>query len=153
MCAGLSFHIDDIRTEELDRFFTPEEFEKQRKGDMIETFFWQHRPFLPVEEEDGIHLYDWGNREAFTKLPKTGWAKLESIQDGKWDWLSPKRVIIPGLMGYEKKKWFKTPRGIIGIKVRYHNLTRVYIVTTKADQEFLRLTGHDRMPVGKINYN
>lgn len=153
MCAGLSFHIDDVKAEELDRFFTPEEFEKQRRGDMIETFFWQNRPFLAVEEEDGVHLYDWGNRESFLKLPKTGWAKIESIQDGRWDWLAPKRVRIPCLRGYEKRKWFKTPQGLTGVKVRFHNTTRVYLVTTKADHPFINLTGHDRMPVGKIIYN
>ena len=153
MCAGISFHIDKIDPSELDRFYEPDEFEKQRKGDRLESFIWQHRPFLPVEEDDGVHLYEWGNREPFVKLPKTGWAKLESIQDGRWDWLKPQRVIIPSSMGYERKKWFKTPDGLVGMKVRYHNLTRVYLVTTKADQSFRILTGHDRMPVGKINYN
>jgi hypothetical protein len=152
MCAGLSFHIDNLNRKELDRFYTPEEFVKQRKGDILEVFFWQKRPFLPVEEEDGIHLYDWGNRDATVKLPRTGWAKLESLRDGKWDWLSPQKIIIPADRGYEKRKWFKTPRGLSGIKVRYHNLTRVYLITEKASLDFIHLTGHDRMPVGKIVY-
>jgi hypothetical protein len=152
MCAGLSFHIDNLNRKELDRFYTPEEFEKQRKGDVLSIFFWQHRPFLPVEEDGQIHLYDWGNREALLKMPKTGWARLESLRDGKWDYLSPKKVWIPASMGYEKKKWFKTPQGISGVKVRYHNSTRVYIVTEKSNQEFISLTGHDRMPIGKIVY-
>lgn len=152
MCAGLSFHIDNLNRKELSRFFTPDEFGKQRKGDSVQVFFWQHRPFLPVEEEGTLHLYDWGNREPNLKLPKTGWAKIESVRDGKWDWLSPKTVNIPSIMGYEKKKWFKTPEGLKGIKVRYHNIIRVYLVTTKADQKFLKFIGHDRQPVGKISY-
>ena len=88
-----------------------------------------------------------------SKLPKTGWARLESIQDGRWDWLKPQKIWIPSLMGVDKKKWFNTPQGLTGIKVRYHNLTRVYIVTTKADRSYMDLIGHDRMPVGKIIYN
>jgi len=150
MCAGLSFHIDNINPKELLRFFTPEEFDKQRKGDTVQTFFWQHRPFLPIEEEGEVHLYDWGNRDKAIKLPKTGWAKIESVRDGRWDWLSPKIVKVPSTAGYEKRKWFKTPEGVQAVKVRYHNLTRVYLLTTKADQEFMKKINHDRQPVGKI---
>lgn len=152
MCAGISFSIDIIEPSELDQFFTPDEFRKQRKGDLIETFFWQNKPFLPVEENNSVHLYHWGNREEFLKMPKTGWAKIESIQDGRWDYLSPKAVCIPSIMGCEKKHWFKTPKGIKGVKVRYHNVTRVYLLTTKASQDFAEYTCHDRMPVGRIIY-
>ena len=152
MCAGISFYLDKINPHELDRFFTPEEFAKQRKGDIIQTFFWQEHPFLPVAEADGVKLYPWGNRDAGIKLPKTGWAKIESVQDGRWDWLAPQAVNIPSVMGYEKKKWFRTPDGVKGIKVRFHDTTRVYLLTAKASQVFLEYTGHDRMPVGKIIY-
>ncbi len=153
MCAGITFPIDTIKPNELDQFFTPEEFGKQRKGDSVQTFFWQNKPFLPAEDESGeIHLYHWGNRDKFFKMPKTGWAKIESVQDGLWDWLAPKTVWIPSLMGYEKRKWFRTPEGIKGVRVRYHNITRVYLLTTKANQQFLQYTGHDRMPMGKIIY-
>ncbi len=153
MCAGISFHIDNIDSPELDRFFTPEEYQKQRKGDLIETFYWQKKPFLPVEEEGEVHLYEWGNRESGIKLPKTGWAKIESVQDGLWDWLSPKRVVITSDYGYEKRKWFKTPRGLTGIKVRLNDSIRVYLLTAKADLDFKNRIGHDRMPaLAKIKY-
>ncbi|HCC22832.1 TPA: hypothetical protein DF272_01485 [Candidatus Falkowbacteria bacterium] len=147
MCAGISFHIDKINPEELDRFFLPAEYDSHRRGDRVEVFYWDRDPFLPIEEDDGVHLYPWGNREKDLKLPKTGWAKIESIQDGRWDYLAPKLVKIPSLSGYEKKHWFGTPAGIRGIKVRFHNLTRVYLVTQKADQEFFSKIGHDRMPI------
>jgi len=153
MCAGISFHIDNINPHELDRFFTPQEYEKQRKGDLIEAFYWQNKPFLPVEEDGEVYLYEWGNREIGTKLPKTGWAKIESVQDGLWDWLAPRRVIIPSDFGYEKRRWFKTPRGLTGIKVRLNDSTRVYLLTAKADLEFKARIGHDRMPaLAKIVY-
>jgi hypothetical protein len=149
MCAGLSFSIDNINSKELDRYVTPKEFLDKRKNDLFQIFYWDRMPFLPVLEED-IHLYEWGNRNQTLKLPKTGWAKIESVRDGCWDWLSPKMVTIPSLMGYEKRRWFKTPRGIKGIKVRYHNVVRVYLLTQKSDAVFRKYTGHDRMPVGKI---
>ena len=118
----------------------------------LENFFWDARPFLPVEDEGEIHLYDWGNRERGERMPRTGWAKLESLRDGQWDWLSPKVVNIPAFTGYEKKKWFRIVGGIKAVKVRYHNIIRVYMITVKANQDFLRLTGHDRMPYAKIIY-
>ena len=153
MCAGISFPIDTIDAFELDQFFSAEEYKKQRKGDSIQTFFWQSKPFLPAEDESGnIHLYHWGNRDNLLKMPKTGWARLESIQDGRWDYLAPKAVWVPSLMGYEKRKWFKTPAGLKGVRVRHHNITRIYMLTTKADQQFKEYTGHDRTPVGKIVY-
>ena len=152
MCAGLSFHIDHINSHELDRFMTGQELLDARKGDHLQVFFWQKKPFLAIDEDDGVHLYEWGNREKNLKLPKTGWARLESIRDGMWDWLSPKVVRVPADFGYEKKKWFRTPQGVKAVKIRYNNIIRVYLLTMKADQEYLQYTGHDRMPMGKIVY-
>lgn len=150
MCAGISFPIDKINPVELDQFFTRQEFEKQRRGDMVETFFWQAKPFLPVEENGLVHLYHWGNREISAALPKTGWAKIESLRDGLWDKFNPRKVLVPSAWGCEKKKWFKTPAGVAAVKVRYGEIVRVYLLTQKATLDFIDYTGHDRMPVGKL---
>ena len=152
MCAGISFPLSLVDDNELHRFLTTKEIAGRADDGYLEIFFWDARPFLPVLEEGKVHLYDWGNREKDLKLPKTGWAMQESLRDGRWDWLSPKLVLIPAFMGSEKKKWFLTPEGIKAIKVRYHNITRVYMITSKASQEYLRFTGHDRMPMAKIVY-
>ncbi|OGF30903.1 hypothetical protein A2223_03570 [Candidatus Falkowbacteria bacterium RIFOXYA2_FULL_35_8] len=147
MCAGMSFSIESIDKSELKRFFTPVELDKHLKGSLVEVFYWDRKPFVPVKEDAVVKLYDWGSRERELKLPKTGWARIESVRDGKWDWLAPKKVIIPCEMGYEKNKWFKTPKGIWGLRVRFHNISRVYVLTEKADQKFINFTGHDRMPI------
>lgn len=153
MCAGISFLIDVVRGRDLDRFLTDDELDKKRKGDLVESFYWDAKPYLPVYEDDEVNLYPWGDREGRSGLPKTGWAKIESVRDGIWNAYSPKKVLIPSYAGYEKRHWFKTPQGIQGIKVRIHNITRVYILTAKADRQFLRIIGHDRMPMGEIIYN
>lgn len=150
MCAGISFPMDKINPVELDQFFTRQEFEKQRRGDLVETFFWQAKPFLPVEENGLVHLYHWGNREMSVVLPKTGWAKIESLRDGLWDKFNPRKVLVPSVYGYEKKKWFKTPGGVAAVKVRYGDIVRVYLLTQKATLDFIDYTGHGRMPVGKF---
>jgi hypothetical protein len=147
MCAGLQFPLDRIERIEFDHFLLPGEFEGKKKGGSFQVFYWDKQPFLPIEENGGVHLYSWGNRDGELKLPKTGWARIESLRDGRWDVFSPHQVLIPCDFGYEKKKWFKTPGGLTGVKVRWQNVDRVYILTQKADQQFLNYTGHDRMPV------
>jgi len=152
MCAGISFPISQIDDLELHRFLTSKQVAGRSDDGYLETFFWDARPFLPVLEEGKVHLYDWGNREKTLKMPRTGWAKIESLRDGQWDWLSPKAVTIPAFRGCEKKKWFRILGGIKAVKVRYHNIVRVYMITAKSDQNFLNLTGHDRMPYARIVY-
>ena len=58
MCAGITFFLDKIDETELSRFLTKEEFLKQKKGRMLESFYWQKRPFLPVLEDGEVHLLD-----------------------------------------------------------------------------------------------
>jgi len=152
MCAGIAFYENIILSEEIPNFFNNNELSKSRKGRLLESFYWQRRPFLPVFENDSIHLYEWGNRDGLLKMPKTGWARIESLRDGFWDYLSPKTVEVPCLYGYEKKKWFRSPYGLKAVKVHFHNIYRVYLITDKADQLFQKIIGHDRMPIGKIEY-
>jgi hypothetical protein len=147
MCAGISFIDEKIKLAELKRFLTPEELKKQRQDGVSQTFFWQAKPFLPVEENGEVHLYDWGNRDKAVDLPKTGWTKIESLEKGTWNWLKPEMVRIPSLKGYEKKHWFATPGGVQGIKVKQGTKTRVYMLTMPATKNYLNLTGHDRMPI------
>jgi len=58
---------------------------------------------LPVQSKDKIQLLSWGNKDDDVKLPKTGWAKEESLCEGKWNYMHPKLVDIPIDAGYEKK--------------------------------------------------
>lgn len=87
------------------------------------------------------------------KLPPTGWARSESLREGKWDYLHPEEVDIPVDQGYEKKTWFDFKNGTKGVVVKRGENERVYIVTREANKDYAQETGHDREPLGeKDNY-
>jgi hypothetical protein len=147
MCAGISFPLEKIKEEELKSFYTPKEWQEYKNSKIARTYFWQKRPFLPIEENGEVRLYDWGNRDSKNDFPKTGWAKIESLRKGSWDWLNPLIVKIPSTQGCEKQKWFATPGGMQGIKVHQGKQIRIYMLTCPADVKYLKLTGHERMPL------
>ncbi|MCX6796233.1 MAG: hypothetical protein NTW06_01920 [Candidatus Falkowbacteria bacterium] len=153
MCGGVGFRIKNIPDQELKKYYSPELIKRFKTIDRIESFFWQPKPILPVAGKGGVQLISWGNKDENFKLPKTGWAKEESLQAGKWDYLHPEIVKIPIEQGYEKKTWFDLPQGTQGIVVKKGEDERVYMITKEASEEYKRATGHDREPLGeKKNY-
>jgi hypothetical protein len=147
MCGGVRFRVDDAIREQLDAAYSPEQLLEAQESGSIVSVFWQPRPVLPALVEGELRLYDWGNREKDLKLPQTGWARLESLMAGKWDYLRPREVIIPAVQGLEKKVWFDIAQGIRGYLVRRGEVERVYMLTESASTAYRALTGHDRMPV------
>ena len=158
MCGGIAFNFDDIAEDELMKFFLPEELSAFRAMGYAESFFWARRPVLPAiiaSAEAAVHLYDWGNREKDVELPKTGWARTESLDAGRWNYLHPMPIIIPCERGYEKKVWFEIMGGIEGVLVEKDDITRAYMLTVPSSKEYAAKTGHDRMPKvaeGKIRF-
>lgn len=149
MCGGIAFDIDEISEGELLNFFLPDELAAFQRLGRAESFFWAKRPVLPVKtspKAGAIHLLDWGNREKGTDFPRTGWAKWESFQEGKWNHLHPEKVLIPAISGCEKKVWFEISDPIAGIIAERDGLRRAYMITEPASDEYRNLTGHDRMP-------
>ncbi len=147
MCGGIGFGYKRIPYEELKRYFSNQEIKKFESQERINTFFWSPHPVLPVENGNQIKLLDWGNRDKNIDLPQTGWAKQESLDKGKWDYLHPRTIKIPAQFGYEKGIWFEIKNGISGIKINKNNLSRVYMITKQASNKYLKLTGHYREPV------
>ncbi len=146
MCAGVRFSINGISDTKLKKYFTPKEIDFYKKRGEIDIFFFSKKPFLPVNRGGDIDLVDWGNRDKKIKLPKTGWARQESLQRHKWDYLNPKKVEIPVNEGYEKDIWFKTDP-LQGVEIKKENEDRVYMITKPSSPSYKKLTGHDREPV------
>lgn len=155
MCGGVGFKVKNIPEGELRKYYSPELVKRFKTGGRIESFFWQKNAVLPVNvnTKKGIQLKLWGNKDESVKLPKTGWAREESLAAGKWDYLHPEPVDLPVDSGYEKKTWFDLPQGTKGILVRREGDERVYMITKEAGEEYKKETGHGREPLGqKKNY-
>lgn len=146
MCGGIAFDFTLVTEDELKSFLPPDEFSAFKKMREVQSFFWSARPILPVTMPDAVHLYDWGNREKSVDLPRTGWVRIESYEEGRWKHLEPKEIVIPASRGYEKKVWFNISTGIEGILVEKEGVHRVYMLTQPADRRYQNLTKHDRMP-------
>ena len=104
---------------------------------------------LPVLIENQLSIIEWGNRNDKTsKLPRTGWCRQESLEAGKWRWLSPAPVVIPASYGLEKSVWFPIREGMCGVIVKdKQEQPHVYMLTQAASEPYHRMTGHARMPV------
>lgn len=148
MCGGVGFNLSDIDEENLFQFYNEEEIARFKKEGIGMSFFWDREPVLPViEENKRARLVSWGNRDKNVNLPKTGWAKIESVTGGKWNYLHPKDIIIPAVKGYEKGKWFSIEKGIKGIKVSKDSIEKVYMITKEASPEYAKNIKHNREPL------
>jgi hypothetical protein len=155
MCGGVIFPYRKEYKEVLEKYYSKAEVEQFEATGEVRSVYWQKgEPVLPVmeseQDEDGAaaepRLLLWGNRDKNKPLPQTGWARMESIEDGKWGYLKPKPVFIPVEYGVEKGKWFGIDKGIAGLVIEKAGEERVYMLTQAADDEFLDVTHHDRMP-------
>jgi hypothetical protein len=153
MCGGVGYKIKNISEKELLKYYQSEAVQLFLAEGKAKSFFWHPNAVLPIKHKTGIQLVLWGNKDKEIKLPQTGWAKTETLQAGKWDYLKPEPVDILVDSGYEKQVWFDLPEGTRGIIVRKGVQERVYMITQAASEEYLMATGHDREPLGvKRNY-
>lgn len=121
---------------------------KQRK-----TYFPMAYAQLPILMRSGnIRLFEWGRREREPgALPATGWARMDSIQDGKWDRFEHRtvRIIVDRYMEKDRDRnshWFKLELGyyIQGLMCQKGDERRVYIVTEQPPTSKAHI--HDRWP-------
>lgn len=153
MCRGISILKSRLSRELYEQY----ELERlvHRRNEAADEELWfdfadrtVSRVLLPVIHDGRLGIYEWGNRGGKSKLPKTGWAKKESIEAGKWRWLKPESVEIPCSFGLEKGIWFQINEGIGGMLVRDESdQPHVYMLTEPASHYYEVMTRHDRMPV------
>ncbi len=165
MCGGVIFPFRQEYRQVLQQVYSPEEVELFERTGYVRSLYWQKGdPVLPVimdgqedelnghngderNEHAGVTIMRWGNRDKASPFPQTGWARVDSIYAGKWDYLKPSPVLILVTYGVEKGKWFKINNGIRGVVVRRGGDMRAYMLTDQAVDEYLDMTGHARMPV------
>jgi hypothetical protein len=149
MCGGIATKLNQIPKSELKKFYDDRQIAMFEESGEFKSNYWDKRPVLPIKRGDIVELKDWGNRDGNVDLPKTGWAKQESVSEGKWNWLNPESVSILADKGVEKGVWFDfDEQSMPGLLVKKDDEERVYMLTQAADQNYLKKTGHNRMPIG-----
>ncbi|MFU4390301.1 hypothetical protein [Pseudomonas paraeruginosa] len=126
-----------------------------RTGEQLKIYFPNPKAALPVLGNDGgeVMWVPWGRRrEQAGKGPVGGWARLSSIEVGRWEKYGPTRVSIPAARFMEKddgkvSHWFdiESDQVIDGLVIGESEQQRVYVITTDApaDQAWV----HDRWPL------
>lgn len=107
-------------------------------GQTQTVYFARPKAFLPVRLTNGeVKLVTWGCRQhENSEMPRGGWARLQSIHDGKWSQYLPKPVCLPiskfMKMDYEGRvHWYEVSKGqyLQGLLAHEKAEYRVYIVT------------------------
>lgn len=117
-------------------------------------YFPNPKAALPVLKKDGdVEWVTWGKRKEENNdfFSPGGWARLDSINEGKWNRYHPKPVLLP-LQSFmekdhdKKSHWIDVPQGymIQGLLAAYEDQARVYVVTTETPDEYAWV--HDRWP-------
>ena len=123
------------------------------KKEIVRVFFPNPNAKLPIIMRDGnVSLLPWGRRKEQTgNLPLGGWARLESIDAGKWDYLRPRpvKIAVDAFMEKDHNKdshWCDMESGtfIQGLYAFKNNEARIYVVTVEPDP--LKKQIHDRWP-------
>ncbi|MBF0263803.1 MAG: hypothetical protein HQL46_00905 [Gammaproteobacteria bacterium] len=119
----------------------------------VTVYFPNPKAQLPVLLKDGtIELYDWGRRESQAgRLPLGGWARLESIKSGKWEYTNPTpcKIIVDSFMekdNTKKSHWFDLDPNcfIQGLYARLGEEQKLYVVTVEPEGELMKI--HNRFP-------
>lgn len=150
MCAGISLSWRDLPAELVERYGLRDRIIVRQEGadGEIRFLFRDSRPLLPAWHGRQLDVYTWGNSDRHSKLPRTGWVRLEDLEAGSWQGLRPDPVEIPASFGLDKGIWFQVREGIRGILIHDENARpHVYMLTEPASHYYQVMTRHDRMPV------
>jgi hypothetical protein len=122
-------------------------------GKEWKVYFPNPKAALPVALKDGtIEWVKWGRRkEEQAPFVQGGWARVDSIEVGKWERYNPQFVILAaqGFMEKDAEKvshWIDVPQGfaIQALVVQNEWDKRLYIVTEDTPDEYSWV--HDRWP-------
>ena len=123
------------------------------KKETFRVFFPNPYAKLPVLMRDGkVSLVPWGRRKQEDgNLPLGGWARLESVDAGKWDYLQPRpvKIAVDAFMEKDHNKdshWFNMEPDtfIQGLYASKGDEARIYVVTVEPGP--LERPIHDRWP-------
>ncbi len=149
MCHGIAIPIDALPEELVEQHRHRLALREPAASRELRFLYSDPRAELPAWHAHRLAIYPWGNRDdRASRLPRTGWCRLESLEEGLWRRLHPEPVEIPAVLGLEKGVWFHIDEGIRGILVEdEQGRPHVYMLTQPASHYYRTMTRHDRMPV------
>ena len=150
MCAGISLSWRELPESLIERYGLHDRvvIRNNCPDREIRFLYRDPRPLIPAWHGEQLGVFPWGNRDRRSKLPRTGWVRLESLEAGHWSHRQPEAVEIPATLGLEKGVWFKIREGIRGILVRDEcERPHVYMLTETASHYYSVMTRAKRMPV------
>lgn len=123
------------------------------KKETLKVYFPNPYAQLPLLTKAGeTILMPWGRRkEQAGHLPLGGWARLDSINSGKWNSTDPipVKIVVDAFMEKDRNKnshWFDVKEGqfIQGLVAHFNGEQRVYVVTVEPDAGNRQI--HERWP-------
>ena len=126
----------------------------KHEGEVVTTYFPNLKAVLPAILKTGGHeLLAWGRREEQPgALPPGGWARLDSVKEGRWERYNPRpvRLDVEEFMEKDhagKSHWYRLETGqwIQGLIATRDEEQRVYVVTIVPTEQSQRAV-HNRWP-------
>jgi hypothetical protein len=151
MCAGLAIERRKIPDALIEKHQLADRIVARTPGaePEVQFLFRARKALLPVKMGGELAIVEWGNRDdKRSRLPKTGWCRIESLERGSWQHLRPAQVDIIASYGLEKGVWFPIAEGMLGVRVfEEQGVPHVYMLTQPASPDYQAMTHHDREPV------
>jgi hypothetical protein len=150
MCAGISLSWRDFPECLIEEYRLRDRIVVRAEGADWEIRFLYRDPgpLLPVWHGRQLKVYTWGSLNTRSKLPRTGWTKLESLKTGLWEHLRPESVEIPATLGLDHGIWYQVQGAIQGLLLPdERGNPHVYMVTEPASHYYNVITRSEWMPV------
>ena len=68
-------------------------------------------PLLPVLLDGRLRLVPWGNRDGRRALPRTAWARIDTLAAGEWG-TEIEPAVVPAALALDKGVWFHAREGV-----------------------------------------
>lgn len=120
MCDGISISWRDLPEVLVEKHRLEERAISRRDGSDREYrfVFAERNPALPVMWNGQLRILRWGNRDRWSKLPRSGWCVKEELEAGGWAFWEPEPVEIPACYGLERGGWYQIRQGVKGVVIR-----------------------------------
>jgi hypothetical protein len=151
MCRGIALAWSEVPTELIGRFgLERRAFDRGPHGEPeVQFFYTDPDPRIPVWRDGRLVIARWGNGRGKSRLlPRTSWARLDSLEAGEWRRYGAIPVEIPATLGLERFVWYRIREGIRGVLVPdERGMAVAYMLVEPSSHYYRVMTRAAWMPV------